>query len=369
MNIVIYSELTVDPQKGGIERMSVVLADMLFRLGHHIFFICWHKTSDVNLDYPLSYIPSSTWNQENDNFLDNFISENKIDLLINQAAILPRDYRVSLLFRKKDVPIIQFSQHLPVIHKITSTKAVRNVIITLFKLKYGHYFKELGQTDDYMVLLSDKYKDEYVDFCQPKSLRNLYVISNPITFSIDYCDYKKDKIILFCGRMGSQKRPLAALKIWEKLYVQNPEWKMIMLGDGEYLESVRSYATQHHIKNIEILGKQNPIDYYKKASILCMTSAYEGLPLVILEAFNYGCVPILYNTFASASDIVTDGKDGVLVDANTEETFVVKLQELMENKSMREDLRKGRLDKLSKYSPEKVTDLWNKLLMKIERYA
>ena len=84
---------------------------------------------------------------------------------------------------------------------------------------------------------------------------------------------------------------------------------------------------------------------------------------------HYGCVPILYNTFASASDIVTDGKDGVLVDANTEETFVVKLQELMENKSMREDLRKGRLDKLSKYSPEKVTDLWNKLLMKIERYA
>ena len=166
MNIVIYSELTVDPQKGGIERMSVVLADMLFRLGHHIFFICWHKTSDVNLDYPLSYIPSSTWNQENDNFLDNFISENKIDLLINQAAILPRDYRVSLLFRKKDVPIIQvfhnslygmfstasildkFSQHLPVIHKITSTKAVRNVIINLFKLKYGHYFKELGQKDD-----------------------------------------------------------------------------------------------------------------------------------------------------------------------------------------------------------------------------
>lgn len=387
MNIVIYSELTVDPQKGGIERMSVVLADMLFRLGHHIFFICWHKTSDANLDYPLSYIPNSTWNQENDKFLDNFISENKIDLLINQAAILPRDYRVSLLFRKKNVPIIQvfhnslygmfstisildkLSHHLPVIQKITSTKAVRNVIIHLFKLKYGHYFKELGQTDDYMVLLSDKYKDEYVDFCQPKSLRNLYVISNPITFSIDYCDYKKDKIILFCGRMGSQKRPLAALKIWEKLYVQNPEWKMIMLGDGEYLESVRSYATQHHIKNIEILGKQNPIDYYKKASILCMTSAYEGLPLVILEAFNYGCVPILYNTFASASDIVTDGKDGVLVDANTEETFVVKLQELMENKSMREDLRKGRLDKLSKYSPEKVTDLWNKLLMKIERYA
>ena len=40
MNIVIYAEQTVDSQKGGIERMSVVLADMLFRLGHQIYFIC-----------------------------------------------------------------------------------------------------------------------------------------------------------------------------------------------------------------------------------------------------------------------------------------------------------------------------------------
>lgn len=87
--------------KGGIERMSVVLADMLFRLGHQIYFICWKKTSDVKLNYPLSYMPSEIWNEDNDKFLEKFISENNIELLINQAAILPRDNFVSLLFRRE----------------------------------------------------------------------------------------------------------------------------------------------------------------------------------------------------------------------------------------------------------------------------
>lgn len=107
MNIVIYAEQTVDSQKGGIERMSVVLADMLFRLGHQIYFICWKKTSDVKLNYPLSYMHSEIWNEDNDKFLEKFISENNIELLINQAAILPRDNFVSLLFRRKSVPIVQ----------------------------------------------------------------------------------------------------------------------------------------------------------------------------------------------------------------------------------------------------------------------
>ena len=347
MNIVIYAEQTVDSQKGGIERMSVVLADMLFRLGHQIYFICWKKTSDVKLNYPLSYMPSEIWNEDNDKFLEKFISENNIELLINQAAILPRDNFVSLLFRRKSVPIVQvfhnslygmfstvscldkISQHLP-IQDLLSTSFVRKIILRLFKIKYGRYFRELGQSNDYMVLLSDKYKSEYVDFCQPKSLKNLYVIPNPITFSIDTNEYKKENIILFCGRMGNQKRPLLAL---------------------------------------EILGKRNPVPYYQEASILCMTSAYEGLPLVLLEAFNYGCVPILYNTFASASDIVTDGIDGIIVDENSEDAFVSRLQELMNNQAKRENLKKGRLNKLVKYSPIEVSLLWNNLLIKIKRDA
>ena len=78
-----------------------------------------------------------------------FIVENNIELLINQAAILPRDNFVSLLFRRKSVPIVQvfhnslfgmfstvscldkISQHLP-IQDLLSTSFVRKIILRLF---------------------------------------------------------------------------------------------------------------------------------------------------------------------------------------------------------------------------------------------
>ena len=39
--------------------------------------------------------------------------------------------------------------------------------------------------------------------------------------------------------MDSQKRPMLALKIWERIASKNPNWKMIMIGDGDYLNILK----------------------------------------------------------------------------------------------------------------------------------
>ena len=66
---------------------------------------------------------------------------------------------------------------------------------------------------------------------------------------------------------------------------------------------------------------------------------------------------------------MTDGIDGIIVDENSEDAFVSRLQELMNNQAKRENLKKGRLNKLVKYSPIEVSLLWNNLLIKIKRDA
>lgn len=169
--------------------------------------------------------------------------------------------------------------------------------------------------------------------------------------------------------MDSQKRPMLALKIWERIAYKNPNWKMIMIGDGDYLNILKKYANQHFINNVDILGKQNPIPFYKRASILCMTSAYEGLPLVLLEAFNFGCVPVAFNTFACASEIISNDKDGILVKENSEIEYIEKLQKLMNNQTLRVKMRNRRFVKLAEYSPSLISSLWSSLLNDIELYA
>lgn len=383
MTIVIYYEWTIDPQFGGVERMSVVLADMLSSLGHKVLFLCKKKILDISLKYPLTYLPNEKEGTYKE-YINSFVKKNSIDVFINQACLLPQSKDISMAFKAANVHIVQvlhnslyglYSRinaldklclYVPLLQFFLSNRYVKHSIIQLFKIKYYKYYRWLGQSNDNIILLSDKYKNEYMDFCHPRNPDKIRAISNPITFVVDNNNYKKEKIILFCGRMDSQKRPLRALKIWERISKEFKDWRFIMLGDGEYLPTVRTYVEKKHISNVEILGRQNPMPYYKKSSILCLTSSYEGLPLVVLEAFNYGCVPICYNTFACASEIITDGKDGVLVDKDTINGYVEKLRLLLKDECLRNFMKSNRFDKLSRYSPEIVIKSWNKLINEID---
>ena len=88
----------------------------------------------------------------------------------------------------------------------------------------------------------------------------------------------------------------------------------------------------YRLKRVEITGFVNPIKYYQRASILLLTSEYEGFGLVVVEAMSYGVVPVVYNSFESAKDLITDGYNGALIEKPFSVSHFTKVvQELMEN--------------------------------------
>ena len=92
-----------------------------------------------------------------------------------------------------------------------------------------------------------------------------------------------------------------------------PDWKLTIVGDGDDREDLQKRIDEYGLKRVEITGFVNPINYYKRASILLLTSEYEGFGLVVAEAMSHGVVPVVYNSFESAKDLITDGYNGVLV--------------------------------------------------------
>lgn len=104
------------------------------------------------------------------------------------------------------------------------------------------------------------------------------------------------------------------------------------MGDGEDREDLQKRIQEYGLKRVEITGFVNPIKYYQRASILLLTSEYEGFGLVVAEAMSHGVVPVVYNSFESAKDLITDGYNGVLVERPfSVSSFTRKAQELMEN--------------------------------------
>ena len=89
-----------------------------------------------------------------------------------------------------------------------------------------------------------------------------------------------------------------------------------------------------------------------------MTSSFEGFGITLTEAQQFGCVPIVQNTYASLTDIIQNGKNGVIVDSAKEEEFARQLLQLMRDKKGRENMAKHGLVSCQQFSQERITKMW-----------
>jgi glycosyltransferase involved in cell wall biosynthesis len=119
---------------------------------------------------------------------------------------------------------------------------------------------------------------------------------------------------------------------------------------------------EYGLKRVSITGFVNPIKYYKRASILLLTSEYEGFGLVVAEAMSHGVVPVVYNSFESARDLVTDGYNGILVEKPYSTlTFTKVLQELMDKPNHLNKLSNNSRIVSTDYSIDKIAKEWYQL--------
>ena len=160
------------------------------------------------------------------------------------------------------------------------------------------------------------------------------------------------------------KRPDRMVEIWERLYRLHPDWHLYMIGDGSLRQPLINHCELKRIKNIHFIGRTNPIPYYKRASILCMTSTYEGFGLVLAEAQSYGVIPFAYDSYAAVHDIIEDGVTGHLISPFSIRKYADKLSELISNPEL---LSKERNNISSRkpytyFSPAIIAEKWEAIL-------
>lgn len=133
---------------------------------------------------------------------------------------------------------------------------------------------------------------------------------------IDY--QEKEDTILTVGRIGThQKYNEVLLTAFKLAHTHMPNWKLKLLGPTppEFQQVLTNYFLESpELKNkVTILGATADRSFineeYKKAKIFCLTSRWEGFPLVFPEAAIHGCF-IISSDLASARDITGNGKYG-----------------------------------------------------------
>ncbi|MBK0033752.1 glycosyltransferase [Erwinia sp. S43] len=211
---------------------------------------------------------------------------------------------------------------------------------------------------DLVVVLTDLDKGKFL-----KAGVKVVKINNPIHFRY-HVKEQRYFTALSVGRLNNQKGFDRLLKIWSIFSKGNDNWVLNIAGDGELMDELKSLAIELGIENkVNFLGKINNLEtYYKQSDVFLMTSRYEGLPMVLLEAKSWSLPVIAYDCPTGPREIINNNTDGYLIKDDDHVSFIEKLNEISVSDATLYELSASASETFKPFDSEMVKLQWRSII-------
>lgn len=354
---------------GGTEKATVNLANTLAEDSNYEVFILsiykhsWESPIKYNLNPKIKVI---------------YLMEKVVYLKYN--IILYRLFEIllksvvnrSLKLIKPDIVIytsikfmsFQKTTYKKLLHIHTSFKAYKKGKFSYHKLK-----KNIKKIDG-VILLSKTCLEEFEkEFKQ----QNGIFIPNITNVEIKKRTNQKNNKIIFLGRLDNEIKQIdhlisvfSNIVTKQKLY----NWQLHIYGSGNDESMLRKIVTDKNLNEyIKFKGVASDLDsIFTKYDIMCLTSAYEGLPMSLIEAGCSGLALISYDSSPGIKDIIKDGQNGYIVTLNDQKEFESKLYKLMIDDEERRNMGEASLQIMkNNFHKTIIKKKWDYLLNSYER--
>jgi 1,2-diacylglycerol 3-alpha-glucosyltransferase len=349
---------TYHPSISGVVRSVDSFRQALTELGHNVFVF----TQDAN-DY-----------QDTEPFIFRYLS-----LHLGLPNEFPATIPISP-FMDRVLPVIKpdviHSHHPIMLGQVAANKAEELKLPLIFTFhtryrEYSHYFPVPQETVQGIVRDAiDMWLKEYIKRCDHivvptdsmrEALEEIYEIKDPITVvptGIDIRPYvraeggpvrakhgwtSKDFIIISVGRLTPEKGWPLLLDAAALVMKASPRVRLALVGEGFERRKLEKQAGELGItEKVDFIGKV-PFEeipaYLKAADLFAFASSTETQGLVTLEAMAAG-LPVVAVDAIGTSDVVHNGKDGLLTDNNAE-ALASAILKLAKDKDTLERFRKA----------------------------
>ena len=353
---------------GGGERVCVNLANELSFIYniHLINFYLNTSAYDIDKNVKVYYLQKNKKRLRKVFFsyvfcLRKYLKENNIDtiLVIGRNSILEAGLAIIGIKTK-----LIFCEHVPI--KMLKYGSVKEKVINYCNQKAINFLSNK------IIVLTEKDK---INFYIKKQKIKQYNIDNIYNFIDDkllenILKYKiNSKKIITVGRIDYQKGYEYLIEVAKSVFEKHPDWQWHIYGDGEenYKYKIIDLIKQNNLENHLILqgNHSNIYDLYQNYSFYVMTSRYEGLPMVLLEAKAKKIPLISFDIHSGPSDIIRDGVDGFLIKPFDCEGMAEKICKLIENPGLRQNLSDNAHGNLDKFRKEKIVKQWCDLIENI----
>lgn len=354
---------------GGISRIVISKANYLADTPGFNVTICYYGSSEDKSVYYINEkihkIPisinkkKSIWYRfinviHSTNIVKNIIKKHDINIAINANAPYLL-WTLPLICKKcKKIHEFHFSYDG---QEILDNQIFHNILL---RNAIHHIRRACVNKFDKSIVLTHSDKEKW-------KLNNTIVIPN-FTDIVCCSSYPiESKNVIAVGRLELQKDYPTMIKAWSIVHKKHPDWQLRIFGEGSQKNKLTQLTEELNLNNtIHILGNTNKIiQEYQQSSFLILSSIYEGLPLVIIEAQRCG-LPCITFDITGAKEIIKDKKTGLIVQEHNIKALAEAINLLIEDSNLRNKLHENAIYESAKFSKENIMDQWIKLFIDLK---
>ncbi|MEL7068995.1 MAG: glycosyltransferase family 4 protein [Cyanobacteria bacterium J06581_3] len=142
---------------------------------------------------------------------------------------------------------------------------------------------------------------------------------------------EETRFLLFAGRLHPQKDPLLLLQSLAAL--KGSTAHLLIAGEGELMPAIRQEIARLNLAGrVTLLGSVNQsrlLELYHIASAFVLTSLYEGMPIVALEALACG-VPLITTRAGDTANLITP-ESGIVCEQRYPDAIAEAIDHLLEH--------------------------------------
>lgn len=241
-------------------------------------------------------------------------------------------------------------------HHHQDEKYIKNIVSSCKKL-------------DKLVLVSDSLRSFYKKEFRKNNLKCKCVyIPNMIDTMPTETSSLQEHTLVSIGRFSREKGFVDLIEVFRMIHEKNPDWKLCLVGDGSEKNKIVDLIYQYHLNDfVELhgyLSREKIDEILHHSSLYLMTSYTESFGIVLVEAMSHGIPCIAFSSAEGANDLITNDKNGYLIEDRDFEKMATKSLELMHSVTKRKKLGKEARRLSSNYTMQQVKEDWMKLLKK-----
>jgi len=268
------------------------------------------------------------------NFMAKYIDRKNPDCILPSLEKAKSAACMASIFTKFKPPLI-----IPIIHSNLANR----------KWKWRSLYSILFPSVDHVVTVSDGVADSVVSEIglSPEKITRIY---NPV-FSEEIEDLAKTvpdhpwlnedevPVILAAGRLARVKDFPTLLHAFERV-AKNRKVRLIIIGEGSWRKRLEKMVKKLNIESAVSLPGwvPNPYAYMSRASLFVLSSRYEGLANVLIEALACGCPCVSTDCPSGPAEILDDGRFGLLVPVGDVPALSTAMERLLDYPSNKDIL-------------------------------